>query len=193
MESILTFFITAKQLDPTIILTIEEAGYPQYALSLLTAYALKENRLSDLLSNIDLFNMMVYSASSGGQDAKYYAVNDWEKDCTNWCPLGTQLPAEKIVLGMPGCCSQSLTEGTVKNFMNTGHAGTMVWYIPSDSDPKIAYQGTCESSGGCGMVRYSHMQLFFIILCAESGYLFSHSLFCSFTCVCVVQQLKPPS
>lgn len=94
-EAILTFIFQIKQADPSFIITIEEAGYPQYAGALLIQYAHATNRLTQLIESVDAFNVMYYSVDAA-QTAKYWVVNDWQKDCTNWCPLGTTIPSDKV-------------------------------------------------------------------------------------------------
>ena len=99
---------------------------------------------------------MYYSVDQS-QNSIYWVQNDWQKDCTNWCPLGTFIPSNKIVLGVPGCCDLASTSAIVKNFRcskgNDGdsYLGFMIWYIGSDSNQKIQYQGSCGGSGGCEM------------------------------------------
>ena len=160
-EAIFTFITTVKQLDPSLIITMEEAGYPQYATSLIIQYALAKGKIQTLINSVDAFNVMYYSADPS-QNAMYWANNDWEKDCTNWCPLGTKIPSSKIILGVPGCCDQAPTSSIVKNFLcakgNDGNsfAGFMIWYIGSDSTTKIEYQGSCSNSGGCQMPPDNH-------------------------------------
>ena len=162
-EAILTFINTVKQLDSSFIITMEEAGYPQYATSLVIQYANSKGQLSQLIQNVDAFNVMFYSTDQT-QSALTWVKTDWQKDCTNWCPLGTIIPSRKIVLGVPGCCDQGPTSSIVKNFLcskgndGSSFAGFMIWYIGSDSTPKIEYQGSCGGSGGCEMIpdNYSY-------------------------------------
>lgn len=155
-QAIYSFVTTAKQLDPSLIITMEEAGYPQYATALVIQYANSKGLLNSLLQSVDAFNVMYYSVDAS-QNSLYWVKNDWQKDCTNWCPLGTFIPSDKIVLGVPGCCDQGSTQNIVKSFScakgNDGKAfaGYMIWYIGSDTDPKIHYQGSCGGSGGCEM------------------------------------------
>ena len=94
-EAILTFIFHIKKTDPSFIITMEEAGYPQFAAALLIQYAHSTNRLAQLINSVDAFNVMFYSVETS-QDAKYWVVNDWQKDCTNWCPLGTSIPSNKV-------------------------------------------------------------------------------------------------
>ena len=155
-EAILTFITTVKQMDPSFIITMEEAGYPQYATALVIQYANSKGELNNLINNVDAFNVMFYSVDQS-QNSMTWVKNDWQKDCTNWCPLGTSIPSSKIVLGVPGCCDQSPTSSIAENFLCSkgndegNYKGFMIWYIGSDSSAKIHYDGSCGGSGGCEM------------------------------------------
>lgn len=156
IQAIYTFITTVKQLDPTLLISVEEGGYPQFAGASVIAYADSNGLLSTLMNSVDYFNVMFYSVETP-QNALYWVQSSWQKDCTTWCALGTQIPSEKIILGVPGCCDQASTQSTLKNELcaagpdGKAYGGYMIWYVSSDSTPNIVYGGVCSGSLGCQM------------------------------------------
>ena len=154
IAAVYTFITTVKALDPTLLITIEEAGYPQFTAALVIQYANANGLLKTLLDSVDYFNVMYYSVDSS-QNSVYWVKNSWQKDCTNWCALGTTIPSSKIILGVPGCCDQASIQSTLKSELctvgndNQAFGGYMTWYISSDSTPNIVYGGVCTGSEGC--------------------------------------------
>jgi hypothetical protein len=156
IQAVYTFLTTIKSLDPTILITVEEAGYPQYMGAALISYALGINALSTLYNTVDYFNVMFYSTDPT-TNALYWVQSSWQKSCTSWCALGTLVPSNKIILGLPGCCSQAATQASLKAQMcatgpdGLSYAGYMVWYVSSNSTPNIVYGGVCSGSEVCQM------------------------------------------
>jgi len=156
VQAIYTFISTLKTLDPTLILTVEEGGYPQFAGATVIQWANTNGKLTNLMSYVNYWNVMFYSTDPT-QNSLYWAQSSWQKDCSSWCALGTKIPSNKILLGVPGCCDQASTQATLKSELcATGpdglqYGGYHTWYISSDSTPNIAYGGVCSGSLGCQM------------------------------------------
>lgn len=156
IQAIYTFLTTVKALDPTLLISVEEGGYPQFAGAAVISYAVANNLLTNLMNSVDYFNVMYYSVETA-QNSLSWVKGSWQKDCSIWCALGTVIPSNKIVLGVPGCCDNASTQATLKSELcSTGNdgkpfAGYMIWYVSSDSTPNIVYGGVCSGSLGCQM------------------------------------------
>ena len=156
VQAIYTFIATLKTLDPSLLLTVEEGGYPQFAGATVIQWANTNGKLANLMAAVDYWNVMYYSTETASNSLTW-VKNSWQKDCTSWCALGTVIPSNKILLGVPGCCDLASTQATLKAELCTkggdglAYGGYHTWYISSDSTSKIAYGGVCPGSLGCEM------------------------------------------
>ena len=155
VQAVYTFLTTIKSLDPNLIITVEEGGYPQFMGAALIQYANSIGQIATLMKTVDFFNVMYYSAES--QNSLYWVQSSWQKDCTNWCALGFKVPSNKIILGLPGCCDAASTAASLKSQIcskgtdGLSYGGFMVWYTSSAVTPNIVYGGVCAGSLGCQM------------------------------------------